>query len=173
MKSATKVLICCYVILTGGAAAAPPEERKNWFDDPFIQVRQGLPACPLPLGPLITEAQRRAEAHYRIERGTSCWMEGKCAKPNAYLYDAPIGASIAQSFAASSEFSDTSLWITVQRRFVTVEGCISRPEQGPEIEARMRAIPDVERVILELMLPGQTRVPYPIAPPKGKESTNP
>lgn len=173
MKSTTKVLICCGVMLTGGASADPPEEPKNWFNDPFIQVRQGFSACPLPLGPLITEAQRRAEAHYRVERGTSCWMEGKCTKPNAYLYDAPIGASIAQSFAASSDFADTSLWITVQRRFVMVEGCISRPEQGPEIEARIQAIPDVERVILELMLPGQTRVPYPIAPTKGAESAKP
>ena len=143
-----------------GCASAEPETLKNWFDDPFFQVRQALPSCPVPLGPLISEAQRRSDAHYRVERGTSCWLEGKCAKPNAYWYDSDLGKAVEQAFAATGQFADTSLWITVQRRFIMVEGCISRREQSAQIEAMMTAIPEVDRVIMAVMLPGEQKPPY-------------
>lgn len=167
MNPPARLSLCLVLALIGAmapACAAPPEELKNWFDDPFFQVRSGLPDCPLPLGPLMSEAQRRAEAHYRVERGTSCWLEGKCTQPNAYWYDATIGKAIGQRFAASAEFADTSLWITVQRRFVTVQGCISRREQAQQIEALLQEVPDVERVIVELMAPDDAKAPYRVAP---------
>jgi hypothetical protein len=137
--------------------------RKNWFNDPFFQVRAGIPRCPAPLGPMITEAERNAEAHYRVERGTSCWMEGKCSKPNSYLYDAPIADALRQRFAQIDDFDNTSLWLIVQRRFVTVQGCITRPEQAAAIEAAIKAAPDVERVILQVSPPPYEHPPYPLA----------
>jgi hypothetical protein len=156
----------------GIAAEGENPPLKNWFNDPFFQIRDAIRACPVPLGPLITEAQRREEAHYRVERGTSCWMAGKCEKPNSYLYDAPIAMAIRQRFAQGSEFDDASLWITVQRRFVIVQGCIARPEQAPQIDAIMRAIPDVERVVLQLVTSANQSPPYPLAPKHASAADN-
>ena len=62
-------------------------ERRNWFNDPFFQIAAQAPRCPVPLGPYLTAAEQRAEAHDRAERGTSCWLAGRCARSNAYAYD--------------------------------------------------------------------------------------
>src|ERR1700755_995896 len=62
------------------AAAASPLERKNWFNDPFFDLSHALPGCPVPLGPLMTHAQMEDDAHYRVERGTTCWLAHKCTK---------------------------------------------------------------------------------------------
>jgi len=46
--------------------AAPGEEIvRNWFNDPFFQVRSAIANCPVPLGPYGTEADRMRETHYR------------------------------------------------------------------------------------------------------------
>src|SRR6266702_2903585 len=71
-------------------AASAPAERRNWFDDPFVQATHGLPACPVPDPPLLTEAEMQHETHWRAERGTSCYRSGRCRLPNAYLYDKEI-----------------------------------------------------------------------------------
>jgi hypothetical protein len=155
------------------AFAQEDQALKNWFNDPFFQVRNALPACPVPLGPLITEAQRNEEAHYRVERGTSCWMAGKCEKPNSYLYDAPIAEAVRQRFSASPEFADASLWITVQRRFVIVQGCITHAEQAARIESMIAVVPDVERVILQLISTPHEKPPYPLASPLPSTNGNP
>ncbi len=151
-------------VLLSQFGAASAEELRNWFDDPFFQVRSGVPDCPAPLGPLLPQSKRNTEAHYRVERGTSCWLAGECAQPNAYWYDAGIGKAAAKAFADSPDFGDTSLWLTVQRRFVTVEGCISRPEQARQIEALIQPLPDVERVIVQVAQPGEAKPPYALAP---------
>ena len=140
--------------------AASAEEWKNWFDDPFFQVRAGLHDCPAPLGPVLPKSKRNAEAHYRIERGTSCWLAGRCAKANAYLYDADIGKAAAKAFSDTQDFADSSLWVTVQRRFVFVEGCVSRPEQERQIQALLESLPDVERIIVQVSKPGEAKPPY-------------
>lgn len=161
------LLLLSSLILGGNAVAADDVQTlKNWFDDPFLQMRNAMPACPVPLGPLLTDAQRRAEAHYRVERGTSCWLEGKCEKPNAYWYDAPIADAIRQRFSQTPEFADSSLWITVQRRFAIVQGCIASAEQAPRIESLIKTVPDVERVILQLRSNPDEKPPYPLAPPQ-------
>lgn len=163
-----KTLLLLSSLVLGGNAVATDDAQtlKNWFDDPFLQVRNAIPACPVPLGPLLTDAQRRAEAHYRVERGTSCWLEGKCEKPNAYWYDAAIADAIRQRFSQTPEFADSSLWITVQRRFVIVQGCIASAEQAPRIESLIKAVPDVERVILQLRSNPDEKPPYQLAPPQ-------
>lgn len=138
-------------------------QRKNWFNDPFFQVRSGITQCPVPLGPMITEAERNTEAHYRVERGTSCWMEGKCSKPNSYLYDASIAEALRQRFGNTKDFDRTSLWLIVQRRFVTVQGCVEQAQQGDAIEAMIKTIPDVERIIIQVSSPPYENPSYPLA----------
>lgn len=142
------------------------ETLKNWFNDPFIQVRNGVPACPPPLGPLVSEEEARKESHWRTERGTTCWLAGKCSKPNSYLYDAPIARSVQAHFSTNPAFARSSLWLTFQRRFVWVEGCSADPGiTAAALEAFVRAEPDVERVIVNLRAPGESKPPYPVASP--------
>jgi hypothetical protein len=149
------------------AWAAADTTLKNWFNDPFIQVRRAIPACPQPLGPMTTADEARKESHWRAERGTSCWLAGQCSKPNSYAYDDGIGKSVAAHFAADPAFARSSLWLTVQRRFVWVEGCADDLSiTASALEAFVRAEPDVERVIVNLMQvgAGDGHVPYPLAP---------
>lgn len=161
----TRALLLIGVVLAGGTAQAQPgaEARRNWFDDPFFRASADLPGCPVPLGPLLTAAEMRREAHYRAERGTNCWLEGKCAKANAYAYDKPIAADLAQRLKTTRAFAGSSVWITVQRRFVFVQGCVSKPSQADRIRRFLAGVPDVERVIDDLMIGTAGRAPYPAA----------
>jgi hypothetical protein len=137
-----------------GAARVPAadEERGNFFDDPFIQVTAGQPNCPTPPGPRITRAEMRAEAHYRAERGTSCFQAGRCRLPNAYLYDKEIIPRVRKALLADGRFGDTSVWAEGQRRWVWLRGCVRRPEQSTAIEQVVRGIEDVEAVVNELVV---------------------
>lgn len=156
----------------GPAAAAPlddapPDARRNWFDDPFLAVTHGLPGCPVPLGPQLTAAQARAQAHGRVERGTSCFRDGRCRLPNAYLYDREIAPRVQRAVDADGGFTGTSVWVTVQRRWVFLEGCVARADQAEALERLVRAIDDVEQVVTTLQVGergdgGPT--PYPLAP---------
>ena len=92
------------------ASTARSDEPKNWFDDPFFQVREAVRDCPVPRGPFVTEDEIGRSAHARAERGTRCWQEGKCTKPNAYLYDAAIADEVRRRFVASPELKGASLW---------------------------------------------------------------
>lgn len=151
-------------LLLSATSSAGTEDLKNWFNDPFFQVRNGVADCPAPLGPLLPQSRRNDEAHYRVERGTSCWLEGKCDRANAYWYDAGIGKAVEKTFSGTPDFRDTSLWITVQRRFIMVEGCVAAPEQAKRLEALLKALPDVERVIVQVRKPGDTTPPYALLP---------
>lgn len=156
-------LACVTLSIHSGAQENSEVQRKNWFNDPFFQISTGIANCPAPLGPMITEAERNAEAHYRVERGTSCWMEGKCSKPNSYLYDTPIAKALREKFDDTHDFDGTSLWLTVQRRFVIVQGCITQMQQADAIEAMIRSVPDVERVIMQVQFSPYDNPPYPLA----------
>ena len=150
-----------------GAADEAPGGRRNWFGDPFVQVTAALPACPAPDAPLLTEEQMRREAHYRAERGTSCFQAGRCRLPNAYLYDQEIAPRVVKAITVDSRFADTSVWIEGQRRWVWLKGCVARAEQKQALEQLVRAIDDVEAVIDQLQV-GTTAspAPYRIAPPR-------
>src|SRR5262249_17475023 len=100
------------------ALAAEPMRLANWFDDPFFKVRDVVADCPTPLGPLPTGEELQTQTHARSERGTRCWLEGRCTRPNSYLYDKDIADAVRKSFAASSAYRTASLWVTVQRRIV-------------------------------------------------------
>ena len=137
-------------------------ERRNWFDDPFVQATHGLPGCPIPDPPLLTEAEMQHETHWRAERGTSCYRSGRCRLPNAYLYDKEIAPRVVKAIDAVGTFGDTSVWVEGQRRWVWLKGCVSTPEQAAELERMVRLIDDVEAVIPQLIV-GTTMPPGPPA----------
>jgi hypothetical protein len=137
------------------------ERLLNPFADPFVQATRGR-ACPAPLGPAYSEAERRVEAHSRAERGTSCWLAGLCAEPNAYRYDAGNAAAAVGALRADAALATSAIWVTAQRRFVYLEGCVADTAQAVRAEAIVKALADVERVIPALALPGE-RAPYAVA----------
>jgi hypothetical protein len=143
----------------------------NPFGDPFEQATHARADCPIPRGPAYTESARRAEAHGRIERGTSCWLAGRCKEPNAYRYDAAIAQGVLRALRSDAALAARSaIWVTAQRRFVYLEGCVRNAADARRAEALATAVPDVERVIPALALPGG-RVPYATAAAAAPAST--
>ena len=151
------------------------EPLKNHYNDPFVQVTHALPACPQPRGPFMTEREAQMEAHPRIERGTSCFMAGKCSEPNAYRYDARIAktaqVAVVKALRSDPRLARSSVWLTVQRRFVFVQGCVAGRVQIARWQALIKTVPEVEYVSVDLMmLKGETgsvksaHVPYPTMP---------
>jgi hypothetical protein len=134
--------------------------RKNWYNDPFFALSSEVSACPLPLGPLMTKAEADDDAHYRVERGTTCWLAHKCTKPNSYLYDDDIAAAVRQQFQGAPMLAGTSVWITVQRRFVYAEGCVPAGFDSAALQQRLEAIPDVEQVFVRLATDPHGTPPY-------------
>jgi hypothetical protein len=133
---------------SGGAGA--DEERMNYFDDPFIQVTSAIGACPKQEGPKITQSEMRAESHARTERGTRCYLEGRCRLPNSYLYDKEIIPRVKTAILVDGRYADTSIWIEGQRRWVWLKGCVRSREQSRALEKLVRSIDDVEGVINQL-----------------------
>ncbi|RAR51222.1 hypothetical protein C7401_13954 [Paraburkholderia unamae] len=154
----------------GAVAQAPAgAELRNWYNDPFFALSGAIRDCPLPLGPLMSKAEADDDAHYRVERGTTCWLAHKCTKPNSYLYDADIAAAIRQQLQGDAMLADTSVWITVQRRFVYAEGCVSAGFDSAALERRLAAIADVEQVFVRVTPDPRGALPYktrakPLAP---------
>ena len=129
------------------------EPRRNFFDDPFQQLNHGLADCPAPPGPLLTEAEARAQAHGRVERGTSCYRAGRCRLPNSYQYDKEIMPRVQKAVDADGRFErTTSVWATGQRRWIGLQGCVSTAEEAQALEALVRGIDDVEGVVNELVV---------------------
>ena len=162
---ATKLshLLFCTAMCASTALAQQSPERRNWFDDPFFQVSDKVPNCPVPAGPFITEAERRVQSHGRAERGTTCWLVGKCERPNSYTYDKDIAQAVQAAFKARNPAPRSSLWVTVQRRIVYVEGCVADardPQVVPKIEAMLLAVPDVERAIANVYVKGKDTPHY-------------
>lgn len=147
-RAAASLLLA--VLVASEPAAA--DERANYFNDPFVQVTHGLADCPVPEGPLITKAQMSAEAHSRIERGTSCYLSGRCRLPNSYLYDKEIIPRVKKAILASGRFADTSVWAEGQRRWVWLKGCVRRKDEAAALERLVRGIDDVEAVINQLVV---------------------
>lgn len=157
LSAALSVMLC--------APPAGAAELRNWFDDPFFPVSAAIAGCPQPAGPFVDEANRRVQMHRRLEKGTTCWLAGKCEQPNAYAYDAAIAVALRESFAAAPAAQSGSLWITVQGRVVYIEGCAPDPQRATaELEALARAAPQVEQV-LAIVFDGHGRPPYALMEP--------
>ena len=145
--------------------AQTPPEKKNWFDDPFFQVSNGLPACPVPLGPLLTEEEQRQQAHGRIERGTRCFRAGQCQEVNAYRYDKSLAATVQAALQAVPGMAASSVWVTIQRRWVFLEGCVSQPALIPRLMQAAQAVTNVETVVPLLMTGTRAKPPYAVQMP--------
>ena len=139
------------LLVPGLCAAQPAEPKANYFDDPFLQVTAGIDACRVPEGPLITETERRAQSHYRADRGVNCYQAGRCRLPNSYLYDKEIIPRVKKAIEANGRFAQTSsVWAEGQRRWVWLKGCVREKAQADALEQLVRGLDDVEAVVNEL-----------------------
>jgi hypothetical protein len=161
MTTPMRPLHFAFLLLCASMACA--QERRNFFNDPFEQVTHGLAGCPVPEPPLMTEAEMRAQTHWRAERGTSCFQSGRCRLPNAYLYDREIIARAARYLAQGGAFEGTSVWIEGQRRIVFLKGCVNTAAQSAELERLARNVDDVESVVNLLMIGTTDQPNYPVA----------
>jgi hypothetical protein len=158
MRRAGAVLasLLCSAALAGDAL------HLNPFNDPFIAATTGAPACPTPRGPAYTDTELKQEAHYRVERGTSCWLAGRCSEPNAYRYDPRIAQAAVAALRGEPALAGTSIWVIAERRFITLQGCVATREQAARAEALAREVPDVE-LVLPWLAAGGEAVRYPVA----------
>jgi hypothetical protein len=141
------------------------QDRKNYFDDPFLQVTAALPGCPVPQEPAMTEAQLRAEAHVRSQHGGSCFRAGRCRLPNSYLYDREIIPRVGITIREDGRFGRTSIWVLGERRLVTLMGCVQSKDEADAIERAVGLVDDVMGVV-NLLMVGTTDPPrYPVAGP--------
>lgn len=149
------------------AAGVTAEELRNWFDDPFFPVASAIPRCPEPAGPRVTEAERRVQAHSRVEKGTSCWLakEEDCERSNAYAYDKEIASEIRNALAGNRLLDRSSLWVTVQGRVVYVEGCVRTTTDAKAIENLIRGLPHVRRAMAIVTTTPGGKPPYRVVDP--------
>jgi hypothetical protein len=150
-------LALCLVALP---ALAQDQLLRNPFHDPFLQITNGLPGCPVPEEPVYSPDEFRQLEHERSQRGVSCWLAGRCRLPNGYLYDAEIIPRVKRAIDARDGYEHTSVWALGQRRHVWLRGCVQSAAQGAEIEAIVRHLDDVEDVLNELMVGTQGVPPY-------------
>ena len=142
------------------SSATSDSTLRNWFDDPFFQVRSSIPGCPEPLGPRTTGDEMKTQTHNRSERGTRCWLEGRCRLPNSFLYDPEIASAVGNRFSKPAVLADATLWVTVQRRIVWIEGCVGRSHRSGQIEKLLKDVPDVELVIVNVSKDRRQKPPY-------------
>jgi len=171
--SFTRRAVCCVATAAFAASIAtaqPAAVKRNWFDDPFFQVSHGLANCPVPEGPMLNESERREQMHSRLERGTSCWLAGRCTDSNAYRYDKGLAAPVRAALLQVPGLRRTSVWIIVQRRWVYLQGCVPDAKMARRLERAARGVPDVETVVPDLMIGTRGKAPYAVAP-TGTEAT--
>jgi hypothetical protein len=160
MKKRFILLACSFVLLHAQA-----QERKNYFEDPFVQVTSALPGCPAPEPPGMTHDEWVAAAHIRAQHGTSCHLSGRCRLANSYLYDREIIPRTVQYIRRDGRFDNTSVWVEGERRLVTLMGCVQSKEQAQALEQSVMLVDDVMGVINQLMVGTQGKPPYKTAPP--------
>ena len=145
-------------------AHAEDDAARNWANDPFLQLRADDPGCPEPRGPRMTAIEWRAEAHWRIETGTSCWLAGRCADANAYRYDAAIAQALFPRLQALPELAGGGVWAYLQRRILFVQGCVADRAQAQAVEAAISraaaAVPELTMVVPALRVAGDEATPY-------------
>ena len=63
-RGALLSLLATFAVSSASAQqGAPVQARTNAFNDPFVQVTRAITHCPVPEGPLYTEAEVRELAH--------------------------------------------------------------------------------------------------------------
>ncbi len=159
-----RFVLLLFIVLVLPLQARAEAKRDNWFHDPFFQISDAVPACPMPVGPFVTEDQRLTDAHHRAERGTTCWLVGKCDRPNSYAYDQDIASAFKAGLKDNNPFADSTLWVTVQGRVVYIEGCATDKGMTQKIEAFARALPYVEIAVAKILFDRSAPLPYPALP---------
>lgn len=159
-----KQLAVPLLLSLGLACLAAGQERKNYFEDPFMQVTNAVTACPVPRPPGMTEQKLRDAAHVRAQHGGSCYRSGRCRLPNSYLYDKEIIPRVAQYIRQDGRFDGTSVWVLGERRLVTLMGCVQSLEQAEQLERAVMLVDDVMGVINLLQVDPEARPRYPVAP---------
>jgi hypothetical protein len=132
------------------------QETRQSLGDPFVQVTSSIKSCPVPTPSEYTQEEACAQSHYRIERGTSCYQSGRCRLPNSYAYDVDIIARVQKFIRQDDRFTDSSIWIEGQRRWVTLMGCVNSASQQAELESAVRLVDDVENVVSVLDIVGSS-----------------
>ncbi|SAK54463.1 hypothetical protein AWB80_01987 [Caballeronia pedi] len=139
------------ILAASSLASRADDTRENRGNDPFLHVSSAIADCAAPPGPFETAQEWLDEAHYRIERGNSCWIAGRCRLANSYDYDKEIAESVTRrlnSLNASLQWREkTSLWLTLQRRFIYLDGCVSRDFDKARFVSALGETADVEKVI--------------------------
>ena len=154
------LVIVAFVALSSLAKA---DEPRTYVVDPFAQATAGAPDCPVVEAPALTEYQMRIQAHERAERGTSCCLAGTCECGGAYKRDPEINARVVAALRARADLSNTSIWVTTMRKFVTLRGCARTLAQKRAIERLVKRQPDVAVVWNEIHI-----VPVRHAPARAK-----
>ena len=163
-RGALLSLLATFAVSSASAQqGAPVQARTNAFNDPFVQVTRAITHCPVPEGPLYTEAEVRELAHVRSQHGGSCHRVGRCRLPNSYLYDAEIIPRVQRYIQQDGRFDDTSVWVLGERRLVTLMGCVQSQAQADALEKAVWLVDDVMGVI-NLLQVGAARdgVRYPV-----------
>jgi hypothetical protein len=148
-----------------GSSGAIADDRRNPFNDPMLQLTNGMPECPVPEVPIYTGQEFLALAHERSQRGVSCWLAGRCRLSNAYLYDAEIIPRVKIAVHDTARHEKTSVWALGQRRRVWLRGCVQSLAQSKDIEAIVRHLDDVEDVQNEMMIGVHGKPPYRVHAP--------
>jgi hypothetical protein len=161
----TAVLLLAACAARAQAASAPAplpsnEAEGNLFHEPFFQLSARLPGCKPPRGPWWTAAEAQADIHWRANSGVSCYLAGKCRLMNSYQYDAGIAERVKATFERDFRFEDSAVWAHVQRRFVTLMGCVKDASQKSALVAAMQGIDDVNQVIDQLSIGASDTPPY-------------
>ena len=163
------LLLASWGALAQGASAPeaqPPssEAEGNLFHEPFLQLSRKIADCKPPRGPWWTAAEAKADIHWRANSGVSCYLAGKCRLMNSYQYDSGIAERVKAVFERDFRFEDSSVWAHVQRRFVTLMGCVKDESQKSALIAAMQGIDDVNQVVDQLSV-GVSQAPrYTVAP---------
>jgi hypothetical protein len=139
MKRLIQPQLAGLLICMAATHAQAQAQRINRGHDPFFQISKAISECPAPLGPL------------EIERGNSCWVEGRCRLSNAYLYDAEIADAVQRRLTninyATHWREQSTLWLTLQRRFIYVQGCVAPGFDKQTFLSELAKTADVDRVI--------------------------
>jgi hypothetical protein len=163
-------MLICVVACVYGVGHA--ESGTNVFNDPFERITTGIANCPVPQGPSFSVAEAKAESHWRAERGTSCFLSGRCRLPNSYLYDKEIAPRVKRFLGQDDRYAHSSLWIVVQRRWVFLMGCVESAEMGIAAERAIMGVDDVEAVVGHWSV-DPSAVPYPVAAAPSASSGRP
>jgi hypothetical protein len=169
MHSAAVIVAIAGAVVSPALTAQGTAELKNWFADPYFAVSSSVTGCPMPRGPLLTKEEMEHEAHVRVERGTRCYQEGKCRKPNSYQYDAEIAEHLRAALANSGALKGTSVWVTVQRRWIFLQGCVDSLSKKRALEKVARGVPDVENVFVDVTTDALKPPPYSSLQPSPRQ----